>query len=719
MIGQIAKSILTIFVFSSLFVSVCASADDSRGAICKFLLAGGESSVDEWRQLEQGAVRAGDGVSAPALNMKDQSGEQFLSPFGRQVFHSGELTKVGYHLIGRDIEFEVQGVTYRAVVIKENDPGFKRITVRAYAKREKQDPDQPMLPLASEPEPPSEDGPWQWITLSEQDDWVLPLADLKQKSQVPRYVSAEERRSLDIFFRANRTNVEPSEPIRRTSLAERMYLYRGETVEEGKEIAELNRRISYIIKMAEQGTSLQEFEQDRRIMDLQNALLRGDYQGVAARVRSSILETWRVTHKLRDDLAAIAAKGYTRDEALQIVKKFEEYEGIPEQFRASEFFPNLKDDEKELNEMMVLFSKFFGHQKQLGEMIQAYDMVWAIFNRLLNDSSIPMQARGDLEKALEEARFGFEAVPPTHREILYHAQTHVVEEARLNKNKQREATRRRQSVFDRVRSSLQTVDPKLLPLPKYTRGAWAFFTREMLNELHHNILRSEIIFMRLTAGNLGNYGSELALAADTTILPDEQPKDGEANFIDPGEKFKLRAMDYYLFDMLYDRVGVFGTVDPLVAFYRLADSDRVLNDLRVRFDELAKGRSKAVQDNIKAAKEIAGGMAPLSMSYEHRQGFWTANRVGWTMVIGGSVGVSAAAAYYGIWDVSASWDATTNFLGDLPDNSAYMWQWVESQFIAEGFDPEAVNRAILETQGDLADDGKINCSNSIDPFCMD
>jgi hypothetical protein len=692
-----------------------AESPMTRGNICKLLLTGGEDRVTEWRLLELGAVRANDGVSAPRLNLREENGQQFQTPYNRQNFEVGEITQVGYHLLGRDIEFVVQGVSYRAVVIRESDPSFSQVIVRPYASRPALAPEQGVLALSDSQTADPVYGEWQWIPLEDQHDWNLPLNDVRNRSQVPRYVSAEQRRQLDEYFRTQRIGVGTAEPIRRTDLAERIYLYRGESVEEGEEISELNRRIARLISMAQQGTSLQEFEADRRIMDLQNALLRGDYQGVAARIRGSVLETWRVVHKIRISLAALSEKGFSREEALEKVKQLEDFQGVPEQFKASDLFAGLNADEQELNEVMVLFSEFFAHQKQLGEMIQSYDIIWSIYNRLLNDTSIPTQARADLEKALEESRFGFEAVPPTHREILYHAQNHVVEEARLTKNKRLEASRERRTVFDRVRSSLQTVDPKLLPAPKYTRGAWNFMTREMLNDLHHNVIRSEIIFMRLTAGNLSNYSQELARNADTTILPEDQPQGGQqpdgTNFIDPGEEFQLRPMDYYLFDMLYDRVGVFGTIDPLVAFYRMADSDRVLNDLRIRFDKVAEGRSEAVKEKIRKAKEVAADMMPLSMSYEPYRGWWTATRKGYAIVIASGLAISGATAYFGVWDISASWQNATEFLGNLPENGAYTWQWVSDQLTSAGVDAIDVSQALESAQADAADDGELNCSN--------
>ncbi|MEO0335066.1 MAG: hypothetical protein AAF202_01640 [Pseudomonadota bacterium] len=692
-------------------------AGDSRGKICKYLLAGGEEAVAEWRQLEAGAPRSSDGISAPELNLRDENGSQFRTPYNRQNFLEGELTHVGYHMLGRDIEFTVQGVTYRAVVIKEADSEFKSITVRPYAMLTGL-PDQPPLPL--DPRQNPDLLVWEWIALEDQHDWSLPLSDMKRRDQLPRYVSLADRRELDVHFRLNRVGVDASEPIRNTTLAERMYLYRVDSFTEGDEINELNNRITFLIRSAQQGTSLQEFEADRRVLDLQNALLRGDYQGVAARVRETIVETWRVVHEIRKDLVDLAEEGYEREEALELVMAFEDYQGVPEAFRASDFFAGLEADEKATHDLMLLFSRFFAHQKQLGEMIQSYDIVWAIFNRLLNDSSIPVETRGDLDKALEEARFGFAAVPPTHREILYHAQTHVVEEARLTKNKKLEASRKRQTIFDRVRSSLQTIDPKLLPAPKYTRGAWAFLTKQMINDLHHNILRSEIIFMRLTAGNLSNYPQEVARNADTAILPIDEDAENpqmDAHLIDPGASFDLRPMDYHLFDTLYDRVGVYGTIDPLVAFYRQADTDRVLNDLRIRFDKIAEGRSKSVQDKIEKAKTVAAGMAPLSMSYEPYDGWWTATRVGWAIVGAAGVGATTAFAYFGIWDVSASWDSTSNFLGELPENTSYYWQWVNDQFVSQGYDPADVQKAIEDAQRGVAAGEEMKCPEQIAPLC--
>jgi len=474
---------------------------------------------------------------------------------------------------------------------------------------------------------------------------TLDLRNLNGLEDVPRYVPNQarlerERNSLDVF--------------------EREYVYRPISLNKSEEIRWLNIEIAKVIKKSLSSKSTEQHEAEKNILSIEGGIKRENDDSVAARLRASILTTWEYVHQIRD------IKYQMSHPRIGAARK------------------------RQLTEQLVVM------EERLGGKIQTYNIVYQIVQRLTSqaDNTLRPSQKEMLANVMARVRANFPGIPPTHREVLFHANSHRVEVTRLKANLVEEQRRFRRLLFSRVLAPLRTADPAWLgPANLWTRKylfqpAYDWLNRNLVNRYMVDVLAFEVTYLKLRAGANPQYSQLIEAQVTGGTIP---------------ELKDLDMMDHDLFDILTERAGHLDNIDPYIALFRIAMTDTTVDALAKRFKRIAE--SRGLNDQFAEAETRAQRRGPLAMG-SGRAPFWNAVALGDLIRVAIIAGI--ASDIFGGWGVIDFLIGGREILGIGADYAVY---GIREGLETMGFGADQIDAAIMGAQEDLNDNGTLDFSN--------
>ena len=553
---------------------------------------------------EEGAVNPADQSECVRLfNMQEPSGvDEILSRSSQQMTLNGEFPHfdfttpdkiaensanllerrqspyIGLHLIGHKINYTHSEVTYKARVLDLtwNEDRVPILQLRL---------------ISSEPQKPEVEG-----GLQPGDNYTLALSGITQSGQVPQL-----QINNALFF------LEQDEDLRP---AERRRIPLPSTDEESTGIAMQRVAIANQISKNATEMSLEQARNSHMRLRFINHLNRGEWGWIESRLKSAIGYPWTIINRLRQakyDLAKAT-------------------------------------NETEVNEAQGAVDALLS---SLARRLDKYIVNYELVREILADPSYTVQQKNQLKRILESMAYEFHSIPPTHQEMLSHASDLKVEMARLEHYKKLEEQLFRNRVGAYVLNVINMQDPPK-QIPENIGRFYKLFRKNAVDNFHLSVVLFKLVQVRQLATFDDDYHDYLMSEVFTQNMDmeteeeegnakpssrrpgrTEKPAGADADVAsvplaasspetsaeDKARKLReFQMLDQMLYDIVFSLAFEYEN-HPLVALYRVAGSDRVINAVVKKMEKIASTRSEGAVAKLEAAEKAADELGPLPLEY--------------------------------------------------------------------------------------------------------
>lgn len=627
----------------------------------------------------------------------------FTSPEGVAEANANLLERkqspyVGLYLIGHRISYDHAGFTYTARVtdLSWEESGRAVLTLRLIGKKQAESGNERVM---------TESMVVTTAVLEPGDYYTYPLGSISDVSYIPKLYVEDA-----LFFLQQDEDLKPNER-RRIPLSD--------TDEESRNIAFQRVDIARQITRNATEMSIEEASNNHQRLRFINHLNRGEWGWIESRLKSSIGYPWSLVNRIRQAKYKLAQS--------KSGKQKDEVQGA-------------------LDALLVTLAT------RLDKYLVHYDLV----REILADPSYSEQQKTKLGEILEAMAYEFHSIPPTHQELLYHASDIKVEMARLEHYKKLEEQLFKRRIGAYLLNVINMQDPPK-QIPENIGRFYKMFRKDAVDNFHLSVVLFKLIQVRklatfddayhdyLMAGLYTRSSSEEAMEEEDEKpapssrrpgRPEAAPAatvetDGGAvvNAAPPENRVaEFRVLDQMLYDAVWTLAFQYEN-HPLVALYRVAQSDRVVNAVVTKMEMIARTRSEGAVEKMSAAKKAADELGPLPLEYsgnslwfkmtslKQRVGnYFTAPKIGRWLAYGALLSGGLVAKWYtGFSFQDFAVDAGA-FLGAGAD---VIGGWLGVGLEDAGASPETIERAVDAAEKALEDGTLDECLTPDGDICPD